>query len=404
MKHLSAGAVPFPAPAAPKAPRRKGFARPARLRWRHLGAVLSLFLMVLLPLDAAGYYLFFVAKDQFASRIGFSVRKEEAGSAIELLGGITELSGSGTSDSDILYQFIRSQKLVRLVDARLDLVALFTRPGDPVFSLRSNPTIEDLLAHWHRAVKVYYDTSSGLIEVRAQAFTAQDAHAIAAAIFAESSAMINTLSAEAREDATRFAREELDRAVSRLKTARQTLTAFRTRTRIVDPKADIQGQMGLLANLQSQLAEALIDLDLLRKTTGKKKEQADRRVAVVGARVRQAERRVEVIKEQISAERSRFGAQTDQGDAFASLVAEYESLSVDMEFAEKSYLSALAAYEAARAQAQRQTRYLAAYVGPTTPEKAQYPQRLTLLALLGAFLFIAWSILILIYYSIRDRR
>ncbi len=58
--------------------------------------------------------------------------------------------------------------------------------------------------------------------------------------------------------------EDLDLALERLKAAREALTAFRLANQIVDPNADIQGQMGLLNTLQAQQAEALIEFDLLR--------------------------------------------------------------------------------------------------------------------------------------------
>ncbi len=369
-------------------------ARPARVRVRHLLALCSFFLMVIAPVWVAGVYLFEVAHDQYASRAGFSVRKEEVNSAIEILGGITSISGSGTADTDVLYEFIRSQEMVRLVDARLSLRRLYAISGDPVFALKDGATIEDLTNYWPRMVKVFYDRASGLIELRVQAFDGPAATAVAEAIFAEATAMINDMSGIARADATRYAKAELDRAVERLIVARQALTEFRARTQIVDPAADIQGRMALLANLEGQLVEAIIDLDLLRETT----RAGDQRVI-------QAERKIAVIEDRIEAERQKFGAGEAGGDnAYASLVAEYERLSVDLQFAEQAYLAGLAGYDGAQAHAQRQSRYLAAYVAPTRAERSEYPQRYLLLGLVAAALFIGWSILILIYYSIRDRR
>jgi capsular polysaccharide transport system permease protein len=267
-----------------------------------------------------------------------------------------------------------------------------------VFALWPGATIEDLAAYWPRMVKVFYDRSSGLIELRVQAFTPEDAQAIARAILDEATAMINAMSSVAREDATRHAREELAQSVARLVAARQALTEFRARTRIVDPAADIQGRMGLLATLETQLVEAMIDLDLLRETT----RETDPRVV-------QAERKIAVIEARIASERNRFGMAGESGEtpgeaAYASLVAEYERLSVDLEFAEQAYLAALSAHDAALARAQRQSRYLAAYVAPTLAERAEYPRRGLLLALLAAALFLGWSLLMLVYYAIRDRR
>lgn len=375
----------------------KPVAGPARAKRRHWGVLLSFVLCVLVPTAVAGWYLWVRAVDQYESTVGFSVRKEEVGSSIDVLGGLTQLTGASSSDTDILYQFIQSQELVAGVDARLNLRTLYAAPRDqdPVFALAPGASIEDLVSYWTRMVKVYYEPGTGLIELSVRAFSAVDAQTIATAIFEESAVMINRLSAIAREDATRYAREELDLAVERLKVAREAVTAFRSRTQIVDPSADIQGQMGLLNTLQAQLADALIELDLLRETT----REGDPRVA-------QATRRIDVIRARIADEREKFGTggAAIAGADYATLVAEFERLSVDREFAEEAYKAALSAYDAALAEAQRKSRYLAAHVAPTLAETPRYPQRLVLTGLTAVFLLLGWAIAVLVYYSIRDRR
>ena len=372
-------------------------AGPARPRRRHWGLVASFVVLIVLPVLVATWYLWSRAADQYASTTGFTVRREEISSPMELLGGLTSLSSGGSSDADILYEFIQSQELVREVDRQLDLRAMYAAPWpeDPIFGLAPGGSIEDLLDHWHRMVRISYDASTGLIELRVLAFTPGDAQAIAQAIFRKSQEMINELSAIAREDAMRYAREDLDQAVERLKKAREAMTAFRSRTQIVDPAADIQGQMGILATLQEQLAASLIELDLLRETT----QESDPRIT-------QAERRIAVIRDRIAEERQKFGVggQGPGGEDYASLVAEYESLAVDREFAEQSYTAALGALDLARAEAQRQSRYLAAFVRPTLAEVPEYPRRVMLLGLLAGFAFLSWAILSLVYYSLRDRR
>ena len=125
----------------------------ARVNRRHRGVILSLVMLVLIPMALTGWYLWSRAADQYASTVGFSVRTEEVGSAIEILGGITELSGSSSSDTDILFEFLQSQKLVRDIDAQLDLRAIWSKPdNDPVFAYDTSGTIEDLLDHWLRKV------------------------------------------------------------------------------------------------------------------------------------------------------------------------------------------------------------------------------------------------------------
>ncbi|MCB2135594.1 MAG: hypothetical protein KDE08_06565 [Rhodobacteraceae bacterium] len=356
----------------------------------------SFALLVVLPVIASGFYLWQVAADQFASYGGFSVHREESGSAIDLIGGISALSGgaSSTSDADVLYEFIQSQDLVRRIDDKLDLRSIWSKAeGDPVFTYDAPGTIEDLLRHWKRKVNVTFD--NGMITLRVLAFDPADAQKIAEAIFDESAVMINRLNDVARADTLRYAREELDTSVERLKTARQAITEFRNRTQIVDPTSDVQGQIGLLSTLQQQLAEALIEKDILAATA----QAADPRLP-------SADLRISVIEDRIRDERRKLGMGegNSAGDAFASVVGEYEGLAVDREFAEQSYVSALANYDAAVAEAGRKSRYLAAYVSPTLAERAEYPRRYVLFASVALLLFLVWSIGVLVYYSLKDRR
>jgi capsular polysaccharide transport system permease protein len=370
----------------------------ARLRRRHRGLALAFLLMVALPTFAAGWYLYARAADQYASTLGFTVRSEDISSAVDFLGGLgATLGGGGSHDADVLYEFVRSQELVAKIDGRLDLRSLYSRhlDTDPLLGFDPRGTIEDLTSYWGWMVRVSYDSGSGLMELRVLAFDPADARAIADAIYEECTRRINELSEIAREDATRYARLELDQSVEQLKAAREALTQFRLASQIVDPSADIQGQMGLLNTLQAQLAEALIELDLLTGTT----REGDPRIT-------QAQRRIEVIEARIAEERKKFGAggSGPGGENYATTVAEFERLSVEQQFAEQAYTAARSAYDGAIAEANRQSRYLAAYIRPTLAERSEFPQRELMTGLVFVFGFLAWAIASLVYYSLRDRR
>ncbi|WP_102223975.1 sugar transporter [Acidimangrovimonas sediminis] len=371
----------------------------ARWRLRHRGLLATFVICVLLPVLAAGGYLWGIAANQYGSTVGFAVRTEQMRSSLDILGGLSALAGgaSSSSDMDILYKFIQSQEMVAAVDRRVDLRALWSPPypHDPVFGLDPKVRIEGLTDYWNRMVDLAYDPATGLMEITVRAFTAADAQRIANALFDESARRINALSDIAREDATRYARTELETAKTRLKSTREAMTAFRMKSRIVDPKADIQGKMGLLNSLQAQMAQALIDLDLLRENT----KAGDLRIT-------QAERRIALIRKRMEEERDRFSAtgKGPSGESYATLVASFERLAADQDFAERAYTSALAAYDMALSQAQQQSRYLAAYIRPTLADDPEYPRRSMLLNMLSAFLLLGWAVATLIFYSVRDRR
>jgi capsular polysaccharide transport system permease protein len=366
----------------------------ATIRPRHWMALASFVLVVLLPLSTTVGYLWFRAADQYHSEVAFSIRSEEAGSAAAgLIGAITNIGSGSASDADILFEYVRSQRIVEEIDRDLDLRTIYNRPeGDPVFTLGEGASIEDLVAYWRRMVDVSFETSSGIIHVRADAFTPADAQVIAGAILEKSSALVNRLSDQAREDAIRFAREELDEAEATLRGMRGRLAEFRRTNRMVDPAADAAGQSGLLNALQGQLAQALVERDTLLSYVG----ETDQRVV-------QATRRIDAITARIEEERGNLGVVGVEG-TLPDVIGAYEELRVDLEFANTTYTQALAALSAARAEARRQSRYLAAHIQPTLAESALYPRRLLLSGLTALFLMLGWGVLMLIYYNVRDNR
>lgn len=378
-------------------------AAPARMRKRHYGMLVSFALFVLLPVGLSGAYLYTRAAEQYASTMAFTVRSEDVkSSAADLLGGLGAgiagvSSGEVGKDSDILYEFMQSPDIVRRIDDLLDLRSMFSRTheSDPIFAFAPDGTIEDLTDYWRRMVQINYDTVSHLMQVRVLAFSPEDARSIAENVFSESSRMINELSDIAREDKTRYAQEDLDTALERLKLAREAVTQFRLQNQIVDVQADIASQMGLLAGLQTQQTEAMIELDLLSDSARPGDPRLD-----------QAQRRLAVIEGRIAEERAKFGSGVagDENSSYGNKVSEYERIAVDREFAERTYVSALSAFDTAKAEANRQSRYLAAYITPTLAQKAEYPQRGKIVAGITLFALLLWIVGSLIYYALRERR
>ncbi|WP_315900554.1 sugar transporter [Maritimibacter alkaliphilus] len=373
-------------------------------------------LVVLAPLAVTVFYLFAIAKDQYATTFGFAIRSENTSMASNLLGGLASLSGaSSSSDTEILYEFIQSRALVEEVQQELDIARLYSEPKtDPYFAYHEGGSIEELVGYWQKMVHVSHaaSSSSGLLEITVKAFQPEDALNIANAIVASSTEMINRLSSVARDDATRYAREDLDLALDRLKTAREALTRFRSTNRIIDPSASLEGQLGLLNSLEARLADAIIQQNVLLQTA----QENDPRVV-------QLRNQIPVIQRLIEGERRKFGLGSDpsaapssdndaeidtgsvpDGEDYSKIVGEFERLSVDVEYARQSYIAAQTAMDSAIAEAQRKSRYLATYAPPALPSSPEYPRRMQLSLMTAAFLTLLWSVGVLIYYSLRDRR
>ena len=151
-----------------------------------------------------------------------------------------------------------------------------------------------------------------------------------------------------------------------------------------------------MTNLQQKLAEALIEYGVQLVTS----EENDPRLT-------KARRRIDVIRDRITIERQSFTSTNTEtgalGEDYPTLISEFEALNVDLSYAQEGYRAALTAREVARDDVARQSRYLATYISPTRAHSSQYPERFILSALAGVFLLLIWSILALVYYSIRDR-
>ncbi|MBU2980674.1 sugar transporter [Lentibacter algarum] len=382
--------------AAPSVVEVAPIAKRAEMKRRHWGLILSFVLLVALPLLVSAWYLWARADDMYASSVGFTVRQEGAGSAADIVGTFAALSGgSSQSDTDILYEFLQNQNMVELIDNTFDLTALYSVNHDknPLFSLAPDATLEDKVSFWEQIAKISYDQSSQLMEVEVLAFDPETAQRIAADILKHCQNLINELNATARADRIKYAQADLELAVERLKTARGELIQFRTRNKIVDLDADLQGRLGVVNTLQQQLAEALVELDLLAVNTSK-----------TDPRYVQAQNLITVIRKRIEAERTNVvsGGVSETGVDYPTLLAEYEGLVVNREYGEQGYRAALVALDVARAEALRQSSYLAAYLQPTFPESSLYPKRWLLFGLIFMFLCLGWAILTLIFYSVRD--
>jgi capsular polysaccharide transport system permease protein len=370
---------------------------PVRTSHGNRALMWSFLLVVLLPCLLAGAYLFLVAEDRYASQAGFTIRQEEGGAASDLLGGMSQLlGGSSGGHADLLFEYLRSQDLVLRLDARFGLRAHYAlhHARDPLFSLPPEGTVDQLTRYWSQVLRVAFDRNTGLLLLEIRANDPEFARLLAQAVVEESERMINQLNAQARRDRMQMASADLGLAEARLRAAREALAAFRASTQMVDPDADIQGRMGVLNNLQQQLAQGLVEHDLLAMIT----DPSD-------PRLRQAQRRIEVVRARITEERQTF-AQEDATVAetdYPRLIARYESLRADQEMAEQGYAAAIRAHDMARSQAERQSLYLALFIPPTLSEEPGHPRRALLLGLTALFAVLIWAFGALAWQSLRDR-
>jgi capsular polysaccharide transport system permease protein len=382
-------AVPVPAGAETAAP-----IRPRNLRRRILA--LSFLLCVAVPAMLGALYFTVLASDRYVSGAGFAVRGIDSGGGTDFLGAVTGLAstGSTTSDSYILLDYLRSRDLVETLEREFPLRASFGRDdADMLSRLDPSAEIERVVDYWRSRITTSFAPSTGIVKFEVQAFTPEDAQTLAALVLAHSKALVNDLSIRARRDALAHAEEEVTRAEARLKQALDALRMFRETERSIDPVGDARAQTELIGGLERQLADLKARIAALRPS-----------VSPGAPSLRSLMRQAEALEQQISAARE-GPAEGEAGDDPARLsgqLASFETLEIERSFAQKAYASAFSSLEKARIEAGRQQRYLAVYSAPAIPQYPAYPRRLINSLLLLGGLCTAWGIGALIAYAVRD--
>ncbi|WP_310618943.1 lipopolysaccharide biosynthesis protein [Flexibacterium corallicola] len=385
--------------------RGKGL-RPQQFRRRMLAV--SFALCVALPAVLGSFYFLFLASDRYSSTLGFSVRGMDGGAAGgDFLGSLTGLAstGSTTTDSYILMDYLKSREVVERLSADMGLKQLYSSEDvDFIYRLDPELPIEDFVNYWDWMIDTSFDSTSSIINVEVQAFTAQDTKRLADLVLSYSAQLVNNLSESARKDAVKYAEEEVSRAELRLRMIRARLREFRSTENSLDPTKNAEVQIQLVAELEKQLIDTRSRLSRLVGTIDESSPT-----------VRQLRKQESALLEQIGLKQSEIGGVQGQGrssatgensegkfSSLSSLLADYEELVIEREFAEQAYTASLASLERSRSEADRQQRYLAVFQQPSEPENALYPRRFTNSLLLLGVLLALWSLGTLLTYSVRD--
>lgn len=368
-----------------------------RRRPRRTWLIATFILVCLLPSILGAAYFLVLASDRYASSTGFTVRGFEAGGGIDVVGAFTGLAGTGstTSDSYIVLQYLQSRDLIERLQQEFDLEAVYGNPSiDAISRLMPDPSMEELVHYWQRQIKTTFDATSGIISVEVRAFSPDAAVALTDAVLGYTRELVNRLSEDARNDTLRFATAEVARSEDRLRGALEAVRAFREREQSLNPSASAEVQIEILAELERQLL-----------TVRSRMAAFGDRVTLNTPAMLSLRRQAETLEAQISDRRQAstgLGAAPNEPAALSQQLAAFEALEIEKGFAQQSYASALSSLEQARADADRQQRYLAVYSQPALAQDPAYPRRYINTALVIAAALAIWTIGTMITYAVRD--
>jgi len=341
-------------------------------------------LFVLLPTAVVGVYLFAFAADQYVVESRFAVRGEVEPMGNVALGEFSSLIQKNNSqDSYIIQEYIQSQPMLESAQKELDIVRMYTRDESDFWTRYSgDKPIEELLKYWRKRVQVHIDLVSGVMTLTVQAFTPDDALAIARHVVSHAEGLINTISSRAQQDMLRHSKDDLAASEERLRKAHVALREFRNRWGIIDPAKSAEATMTTLLSLRKDKIKSENDLQVLR---GSGLDEKSRSIQTIVASLNATNQQIKQLEDTLTSDGLAVG-----GRNASEAILEYEGLMVERTIAEKLNDSATLMLDRARVAANRQHVYLAVFVPPTRPELSTVPMR-------GHALFVAFFAFLVIW-------
>jgi len=346
-------------------------------------------LFVGIPTLLSVCYFSFLATDMYISEARFAVRGPEGPSAPEWLAIFGHTGGTGT-DAFVVQQYIHSMSLLRELDLALNLKNHFQDRKSDIFSrLDSDATAEAFFEYYRKVVKAGFDSASGIFTLKTRALTPEMAQRMGQVIINLSEKLVNRMRDRALQDSYDLAQTELKVAETRVARAREALKGFRASNNALNPEATAGSMLALIGEMEGEAVKTRAEL-----------AQARSFMRDDSAQIKSLQARISALESQIAVEKARLTG--GDGNVLNEVVAEYEKLMIEHEFAQKQYVSALAAFEAARIRVESKSRYLIAFAEPTLPQEALYPERLKSILLVFGGSILIFGIASLVIAAVRE--
>lgn len=362
----------------------------------HLSPTTLKLVLVALPMLFGLVYFLLVASDRYVSESTIAVRQASNDATGGLPGAALLLAGvTPPSREDTLYlqHYVRSLGLLQQLDAELGVRAHYSSSSgiDPLFSLPAHSSQEQFLEYYRSRVEVSFDELSSLLTIRVQAFDPAFAQKLNRAILQASERFVNENSHAIARERLRFAEVELGRASGLLEKAKAEVLGFQARNRLLDPRAQAQASVSIVAELEGSLVKLEAELSSLRTFLNDNTYQ-----------VRALRSRIDALRKQVEAERRRTTADDARGTRLNELTADFRALELRADFAQDAYKLALGAVENARIEASRKLKSLVVIEPSSLPQTAEYPRRAYNLATLLVVTLLLYAIVRLVLATVRE--
>ncbi|MFW6028161.1 MAG: hypothetical protein ACOC9Q_01390 [bacterium] len=343
-----------------------------------------------LPLLAFTAYLVFIATERYESLASATISEEKNSTASLDLSMLGVTSSAADKDSLILKEFIESKDMMIFLDERLRIREHVAQPSIDFYSrLDPDATMEEFHDYYLWMIDVEYDPMSKLIRFGVQAFDEDFANSLLKLMVERSQQFIDKVNEQITREQMRFFDREIADSERRLKRAKEQMVAFQRENLLMTTEGESQTVMSTIQTLEQELAQKRADLNARLQVLEKSAPQ-----------LQTVQMDITALESQIAAAKQRLAGASDT--SISELDSQFREIQLNLEFVTNIYKSNLNALEQARLEAARRLKFLVVVAQPSVPERAEYPQRLYLIATVGAVLAILFFVLSLTMAIIRE--
>ncbi len=370
-----------------------GLALPRRRTRRSLGRRIWFGVSFVAPVVLGAFYLLLLAPDIYTTEFRFSVRVPvgqpgsiaSGGASLSALFGGNPTPGTDLLDNFTVADYVRSQQAAVDLDKKVNLKAMYNKPGDPFSRVGDGASAERLARYWKNMIFSDYDVTTGLAVVRVKAYTAQDSYAIANTLLQQSNDLVNQIGQQSQQDTVRFAEQQVRRASQQVTDLRREIASLSSSHKGIDsPSLGVFKANGdLSTNTRTNIAQIQAQIQVLMAQLNNPNAP-----------------QIRLLREQLAANERALASSVDvvnseKSNRYADLTAQLQaSLSV--------LSNAQAALSNSQAMSDAQRVYLTTYVKPRVGESPSGPDRLSELMLLAVIAGMIWLIGLLVSNSVME--
>jgi len=365
-----------------------GWLVPAPLRRRTIGAALIVSL-------AAALYWGLIASDRYVSEAHVIIQRTDfaSGQTMDFASLLGNAGAGGKADQLLLRDYLRSLDMLKKLDAKLNLRSHYSDSHHDLLSRMwaKDKPLELFHRYYLSRVSVEFDDYSGILIIKAEAYTPKMAHAIATMLVEEGEHFMNAMAHGIAQEHVTFLEKQIKKMGERALEARQAVLEFQNANGLISPQGTVENLGRIIDHLEAQL------IDLKTRRSGMLGYLVPDSPNVVDLDLQ-----IAAVTKQIEQEKARLASPS--GKTLNRTVEEFQRLQMNATFAQDVYKTSLVALEKGRIEATRMLKKVSVLQGPSEPQLSLEPRRLyNTIVFMLATLLIA-GVIYLLAAIIRDHK